>query len=575
MSTPLLVRHPAPYPTESLVGYVLRLAEENGYDSPWSVYSLAGLKQNEIRTTGFKLEKLAAIINRPVPELDSIGYSPPKNRPRWARLLEHSLIPTDLNIVNPGLCPRCVADKGFIEAHWHLTLMVGCPVHECMPATRCPNCGKSLRIFRRGLLECDCGGDLLECVVPPIPKQDAVLLDIIRQKVLGIPAMGKNLLSIPLDQLMAMNLRSILFVIRTLGRHRLVADGSTGLEDERQLLSASAHVLVDWPKNFIGLLLDIGKNLPPSENGGVRKQFESIYCALFKNRAINPSAQTDFLRVAFLEFAENHWDRGYVDPKLLKQARDKVTSRFVTRSEFASRVGIHNLTASRLLKDRTIPSRRIQCGKSVRILVDLSRDVVPQTCPGRIYRERDAAKLMGVSVGVLHSLKEIGIFEFNHLLPSKGGYHELDLNSFKNRLLALAPPKGKASKGTNESIALKAVMGGHHDSPKTKVDIVRALLAGSIKIVGNVDGTLDGLSIDGAEYRRLVIAARILAAGDTMPAYKVGEHLLCDSSTVPGLLHMGLLEGRNTPTGLRTTNGSVEDFKAKYVSLASLGVCRT
>jgi hypothetical protein len=136
--------------------------------------------------------------------------------------------------------------------------------------------------------------------------------------------------------------------------------------------------------------------------------------------------------------------------------------------------------------------------------------------------------------------------------------------------LALAPPKGKASKGTNESIALKAVMGGHHDSPKTKVDIVRALLAGSIKIVGNVDGTLDGLSIDGAEYRRLVIAARILAAGDTMPAYKVGEHLLCDSSTVPGLLHMGLLEGRNTPTGLRTTNGSVEDFKAKYVSLASL-----
>jgi hypothetical protein len=63
MSTPLLVRHPAPYPTESLVGYVLRLAEENGYTSPWSVYNLASLKQNEIRTTGFKLEKLEPVIN--------------------------------------------------------------------------------------------------------------------------------------------------------------------------------------------------------------------------------------------------------------------------------------------------------------------------------------------------------------------------------------------------------------------------------------------------------------------------------------------------------------------------------
>src|ERR1035437_597389 len=335
VSTPLLVRHPAPYPTESLVGYVLRLAEENGYDSPWSVYSLAGLKQNEIRTTGFKLEKLAAIINRPVPELDSIGYSPPKNRPRWARLLEHSLIPTDLNIVNPGLCPRCVADKGFIEAHWHLALMVGCPVHECRPTLFCPRCGKRLSLFRPGLLECRCSGNLLESKLTSLPKPDAALLDILRRKVLGIPVDVENPLSLPRDQFMAMNLRSMLLVVRTLGRHRLIADGTTSVEDDRQLLSASARVLVDWQKNFIALLLDIGKKLQPSINGGVRKQFEAIYRTLFKNRAINPSEQTDFLRVAFLEFAENYWDRGYVDPKLLKQSRGKVRSRFITQSKFA------------------------------------------------------------------------------------------------------------------------------------------------------------------------------------------------------------------------------------------------
>src|SRR5665213_3493478 len=395
MSTPLLVRHLAPYPTESLVGYVLRLAEENGYDSPWSVYSLAGLKQNEIRTTGFKLEKLAAIVSRPASILNGIGYSAPLNQPRWARLLGHSLVPTDLNIVNPGLCPRCVADKGFIEAYWHLALMVGCPVHECMPALCCPRCGKRLRLFRPGLLECGCGGNLLECKLHSLPKADAALLDIIRRKVLRIPADDENPLSLPRDQLIAMNLRSILLVVRALGRHRLIADGSTCLEDERQLISASTRVLADWPKNFIAVMLDIGKKLQPSVNGGVRKQFEAIYSALFKNRGINPSEQTDFLRVAFLEFAENHWDRGYVDPKLLKQARDRVMSRFVTRSEFASRVGIHNMTASRLLRDRTIPSRRIQCGRSERILVDFSCNSIPRTCPGRIYRERDAAKLIG------------------------------------------------------------------------------------------------------------------------------------------------------------------------------------
>jgi hypothetical protein len=534
------------------------------------VYSLAGLKQNEIRTSGFKLEKLAAIINRPAPELDAIGFSAPVNHPRWARLLGNSLVPTDLNIVTPGLCPQCVAEKGFIEAHWHLTLMVGCPLHECMSAQCCPKCGKRLRIFRRGLLECGCGGNLMECIRPSLPKADAALLDIIRRKVLGVPADDKNSLFLPRDQLMAMNLRSMLLVVRTLGKHRLIADGSTSQEDERKLLSASARVLLDWPTNFIALLLDIGERLPPGGTGAVRKQFEPIYSSLFRNRAINPSEQTDFVRVAFLEFAENHWDRGYVDPKLLKQARGKVRSRFLTQSEFAAQVGIHNLTASRLLKDQKVPSRRVQCGKSERILVDFSRNVIPHTCPGKIYMGRDAAKRMGLSVGVLRALKESGIFGFNHLLPTKGGFHELDIEAFRKRLLALAPPQMPASSSANEYIAVKTVMGGHYDPPEVKVDVLRALLAGSLAIVGNADGTIAGLLIERAEYHRFVTVARSRVAGDTMPPDSVEKHLLCEASTVPGLLQMGLLEGHRAPTGLRITNGSVEAFKTKYVSLASI-----
>src|ERR1035437_9142497 len=258
----------------------------------------------------------------------------------------------------------------------------------------------------------------------------------------------------------------MLLVARTLGLHRLIADGSTGLGDEHQLVSASARVLVDWPKNFIALLLDIGEKLQPSVTGGVCKQFESIYGSLFKNRAISPSEQTDFLRVAFLEFAENHWDRGYVDPKLLNKVRGKVRSRFITQSEFAARVGITATTAARLLKDQKMTSRRVQCGKSERILVNFSCNSIPRTCPGKIYRERDAAKRMGLSVGVLRALKDSGIFEFNHLLPTKGGYHEVDIDAFSERLLALAPPQRSAGSHANECIALKTIMSGHHDSPE-------------------------------------------------------------------------------------------------------------
>jgi hypothetical protein len=184
--------------------------------------------------------------------------------------------------------------------------------------------------------------------------------------------------------------------------------------------------------------------------------------------------------------------------------------------------------------------------------------------------ERDAAKRVGLSVGVLRALKNSGIFEFNHLLPTKGGYHELDIDAFTKRLLALAPPAGPARGNASQYITVKTVMGGHHDSPETKVDVVRALLDGSLAIVGNADGTIAGLPIDRAEYGRFVTSARSRAAGDTMPAYIVEKHLLCDASTVPGLLQMGLLEGHRAPTGLRIRNKSVEAFKAEYVALASV-----
>ena len=266
---------------------------------------------------------------------------------------------------------------------------------------------------------------------------------------------------------MAMNLRAMLVVVRTLGKYRLIADGRTCLEDEPQLISAAARVLTDWPKNFIELLSDIGKELKSLAKGGVRKQFEPIYCALFKTRAISAIEQTGFLRAAFLDFAGNHWGRGYVDPKLLRQARGKTTSRFITRSEFAGRVGIHSRTASRLLNELKVPATRIQCGKSERILVDMSQNVFRRPSPGKIHRERNAANQLGLSVSVLRALKEGGIFEFNHHLPTKGGYHELDIEAFKTRLLSRAPAQGPAMSEANGHAVFKVVMSGHHDSPAT------------------------------------------------------------------------------------------------------------
>ena len=257
---PLLVRHPAPYPTESLLGYVLRVSEGNGYSSPWSVYCLADMKSNERKASRVELEKLARIMNCPKEQLEKIAYSAPPNQPRWSRLLEHPVLPQDLNLTCPRFCLQCAREKGFLEAHWDLALMVACPVHRCSLASSCSKCGRHLRWFRHGLLECECGGDLSDSDPSSISEAEANLLDIIRRKALSCPPDKSNPMGLPQNQLMAMGLRSMLLAVRTIAKHRILADGTGNWSIDNEIVSAAARVLVRWSRQISLLFCKISAN---------------------------------------------------------------------------------------------------------------------------------------------------------------------------------------------------------------------------------------------------------------------------------------------------------------------------
>ena len=506
MNTPLLVRHPAPYPTESLLGYVLRVSEDNGYDSPWSVYRVADMKSNERKAPGVNLEKLAKITNWPQEKLDAIAYSAPAGQPRWCRLLGHPVLPQDLNLNHPRFCPQCVREKGFLEAHWDLALMVACPVHRCVLTSSCPSCGRRMRWFRHGLLECECGGELLRCDLPSISETEASLLDLIRRKALSCTPDQDNPMGLPQDQLMAMGLRSMLLVIRTIAKHRMLADRRADRSNAREIVSAAARVLVDWPKNFIALLEDIGRRLPADISGGVGKQFGGIYWGLFRNKAMGDPKQTEFLRVAFLDFAMNHWGRGFVDHKIIRAMGGAGSRRFLTQTEFAAKIGVQQSTAARLLKNSSLASKRVKCGAADRVVVDSDHVSVPRTWLGKIHSVRVAAKHLRISVSVLKALKGCNIYEVNHLLPTRAGFHELDLMAFTQKLLALAPEQ-KTSCIEKGSVTLSSVLCGRRDSLEIKLAVVTALLSRNIAAFGNSDGTVGGLVIARGAYSKQVAVA--------------------------------------------------------------------
>lgn len=570
MSVPLLVRHPAPYPTESLLGYVLRVSEDNGYNSPWSVYCLAGMKSNEIRASGVKLKKLARITNWPQEKLDTIAYSAPAGQRRWSRLLGNPVLPQDLNLSHPRFCPQCLCEKGFLEAHWDLALMIACPAHRCSLVSCCPQCGRRLRWFRRGVLECGCGGDLSDCDLSSISEAEAGLLNIIRRKALSCPPAESNPMGLPQDQLMAMSLRTMLLAIRTIGKHRIIADGTSDWNNEKKIVSAASRVLVKWPTNFIALLEDFGRQLPSDIGGGVGKQFGGIYRALFRNKAMGDPKHTEFLRLAFLDFAINHWGRGFVDHKIIKKLGGSGSKRFLTQTEFAARIGVQQSTAARLLRNSTLPSKRVKCGASDRVIVDGDQFAIPRTSPGRIYRDREAAKHLGLSVSVLKDIKRAGIYEVNHLLPTRGGFHEFDLKAFAKNLLDSpgdSEPSSIRGKGT---VTLRTVLCGNRNSSEIKLNVVQALLSRNIAVLGNSDGTVGGLVIDRAAYQQVVADARSSSTGTTKNPVEVARLLSCSRDAIPGLVKVCALQARLTPTGLRVSNESIASFSREYTSLSSI-----
>src|SRR5208283_5242349 len=469
----------------------------------WSLFLLAQIRQHEARSTGMKVAKLAQICNRPQNELQSISHRWPCDHPRSSRLLGNLLTPWELVVTRPKLCPECVAEKGFIEAHFDLALMTGCPVHNRSLLSHCPECMNPLRWFRPGLLECHCGASLRNADLPAISGAEADLLDIMRRKTLGLSAGRDYASGLPGSYLEVMSLQPLLSLVGMLGRRRMGVDEDSDRRNSQRIVFAAASVLGDWPTNFFRLLREITEEMPTDSSTGVaRGRLSGIYRSLCSLRGILPTAHGDFLRIAFLDFIKNDWRPAFIDQKLMRQLRTGQSERFISKAAFARRYGIDTRTAARFLKDHGVPFRTFRWGKSERKLIDSAAARLSPTIPGKIYRVRQAAAMIGISVGLLKSLKASGDFQVHHQLRTKPGFHELDIEAFIQKLKGLAPPNPADLRSPNYG-RFAIVARGRYGSVEAKAKIVRAVLSRELPVVGNVDGTVAGLLVSHEGFQRL------------------------------------------------------------------------
>ena len=342
----LLLVTPSPMPTESLLGYTLRVSESNGYETPWHVLSLAGFEQGEMLTAGFPAEKLASVLARESGSLKAISYRSSDKAGIFKVLdqpLGKSLIYSPLRLNKPSFCPHCVQEHGFIDAFWDLSFAVACPDHGTVTLDKCPKCSTALSWYRPGLLTCKCGADLGE--VPSISAAATTvhLMHILRAKAHGCPDAPKIDTNLPIQALWNLPFQTLIEIISSLGKYSLASTNTVEPHTPLQIVSGAVEVLQNWPIGYYALLRQLAQSPDRSTvlTASLRKRLENFYTSLFKNR--KHANELAFFRDEFVRFGLVEWGDGIVDRRM--DDGNGEMRRFVSRTELAGIIGIHQKTS--------------------------------------------------------------------------------------------------------------------------------------------------------------------------------------------------------------------------------------
>ena len=147
-----LLRTPAPRPGESFPGYLLRLAEENSYDSLRWIPERAGLMVDPARgqwaqlwSSGPHITLLCEMTGLSQVELASLRETlAPDYLVRWK---------------TPKICPLCLREETWCRKAWDVLPFTVCPLHRIVLVDFCPHCTHPISWTRASINVCRCGYD--------------------------------------------------------------------------------------------------------------------------------------------------------------------------------------------------------------------------------------------------------------------------------------------------------------------------------------------------------------------------------------------------------------------------------
>jgi hypothetical protein len=562
----LLVCTPMPCRTESFWGYLLRLAEANGYDSARELLRYTDQKKHI--TSKFEVNHIASIVGLPSNELDHISnFSLTNDAETQTSILGHplALIPPgrSLRLQRPAFCPLCVNEKGYIDAFFDLKHAVGCPIHHTRLLSECHVCGKVLTYFRLGLLTCDCGANLAEAPPSTIDLKTSALLMLIEKKLHREPIWNMpNPFRFPIAEFHCMPLNHLITIIDRIAI--LDVDLSAVKVSTVDIVDHAVDIFSDWPSGFYsflkrqnGVFESWCKATPP-----FRDTFRQLYSSVLDQKAMADSVA--FLKRETVRYGISYCSTLVIPEKRCSKAEERRRKRCVIKVASSQR----NHSGRSIQDSAANPSP--EC-------ISVSRKSKGSTTveqKSNFLTAKLASCMLGLPIPIINELKKSGAFySEEEISGKKKGLHKTEVSEFLERMLAKSPVK-EIEPDTERLVNMHDIVQFFKfRSAPNGVKFLNEYLLGNIKARGRTGKDAKSIYFDKAVALKIARQLRLENDNGAISIYAAAHVAQCDANAIKGLIKSGHLEFLSDSKNGRfpyVSNSSLRDFTAKFIHASSL-----
>lgn len=558
-----------PAPTESLMGFALRLTELNGYPSTSYVLAAMGKEwylPNVGRLDAARLTTLAGLGQG---DIERLTHRPAERPRAYVRVYGSDLPSYEVNLRHPKVCPACLAEGRPCEAFWDLAQAAVCPVHQVHLLSECPGCSKRLLWARSKVRQCKCGFDLATAPVAPVAPALSELMAVLRSRVYQDQAVAP--LPPAMSQLAHLDLRRLCKLIWVMSGVVHQARGGRRAPKARchyrDRLDVVAAALTNWPVGFRDFLSATYEDV--LQNAEELPRFPTVFSWLLVRLIKNDEGERsgfEFLEREVYRFGAQHWTRG-------SMARDEDSQRLVpervrwgTMGEACEATGLHLLTLKKRIASGEIKSRRIKKSSNRAIVVDLDSIRSLQLTQYPAVSIRDAAPRIGVSIETLKALRDCGVIKEYYRSAFPGSLTHEDVEAFAEKVRGLG--SNRRALNAPDVTTLDAAFYAWTASPKEKATLLARLLADPVKVLGKKRGHGVGrLQVSEAVVSDYFRDARRGAAA-CLSVTQTAERLGCTAAVVTWLKRGGHLKTRRQHGRDMPCLASVIAFDKNYEALA-------